>query len=349
MDSNHTQVTVRVIIPARNEEACLGRCLASLVAQAGISFEIFVVDDNSTDHTRDVIAGFPAVKALAAAEPAPGISGKCNALIEGAQGATAPWLLFTDADTFHLPGSLAAAVAEAENEHADMLSYSPEQETQSWYEDMVMPLVFAELARTYTTAGDNEGGKPAANGQYILVRRKVYESLDGHKAVASKVLEDVELAKLFRSAGHKIYFRHGKGRVRTRMYRSFSAMWSGWTKNLALLFSNAVWIATARAGEFLLFFLSLFAGLVLYSYGKPGWGALALLLCFGVFAVVQLRVRHAHFPWRANLWAFFGLPLFAILLWRSVYCLNVRGTVTWKGRIYSNSPPGENRHLSVSE
>jgi glycosyltransferase involved in cell wall biosynthesis len=91
MDSNHTQVTVRVIIPARNEDACLGRCLASLTAQTGILFEIFVVDDNSTDHTRDVASGFPNVQILSATEPAPGISGKCNALIAGAERATAPW------------------------------------------------------------------------------------------------------------------------------------------------------------------------------------------------------------------------------------------------------------------
>jgi len=355
MDSNHTQVTVRVIIPARNEEACLGRCIGSLVAQTGISFEIFVVDDNSTDHTLDVAATFPTVQVLAANAPAPGISGKCNALIKGAEGATATWLLFTDADTFHLPDSLAGAVAEAQREHADLLSYSPEQETGSWYEDMLMPLVFAELARTYETAGENDTAgkndrvKPAANGQYILVRRAVYEPLGGHKAVASKILEDVELAKLFKDSGHKIFFRYGKGRVRTRMYRSFSGMWAGWTKNLGLLFSNATWIAALRAGEFLLFCLSLLSGLILYSYGKRGWSAVALLVCLYVFARFQLRVRHAHFRWPVNLLSFFGLPMFAVLLWRSVYCLKVRGTVTWKGRIYSNSPPGATRRSSSSE
>jgi glycosyltransferase involved in cell wall biosynthesis len=349
MDSNHTQVTVRVIIPARNEDACLGRCLASLTAQTGILFEIFVVDDNSTDHTRDVASGFPNVQILSATEPAPGISGKCNALIAGAERATAPWLLFTDADTFHLPGSLASAVAEAEREHADLLSYSPEQETESWYETLVMPLVFAELARTYDTATVNDRGKPAANGQYILVRREVYESIGGHKAVANKVLEDVELAKLFRDSGHKIYFRYGKGRVRTRMYRSFAAMWAGWTKNLALLFPNASRLAMVRTAEFGLFFLSLLAGWILYSRGRHAWSACAI--AFGLLVGVNflLRIRHAHFPWPSNLLSFLGLPMFAVLLGRSVYRLKVRGTVTWKGRSYSNSAPGATRHSSTPE
>ena len=158
-------------------------------------------------------------------------------------------------------------MADAEREHADLLSYSPEQETGSWYEEMLMPLVFAELARTYDTATVNDRGKPAANGQYILVRREVYESLGGHRAVASKVLEDVELAKLFKNAGHKIYFRYGKGRVRTRMYRSFAAMWAGWTKNLALLFPNASSLASCARRNSACFSCHFCSDAILYSVG----------------------------------------------------------------------------------
>ncbi len=339
MNSSRTKVTVRVIIPARNEEACLGRCLGSLVTQVGIPFEIFVVDDNSTDHTRDVASGFPGVQILTATEPASGINGKCNALIMGAEAANTDWLLFTDADTVHLPGSLAAAVEEAERVHADLLSYSPEQETGAWYEEMLMPLVFAELARNFDTSGDDKQGKPAANGQYILARREVYERLGGHRAVANKVLEDVELAKLFRNAGHKIYFRYGKGRVRTRMYRSFAAMWAGWTKNLGLLFPNAASLAAFRMMEFLVVCLSLVFGLRLYVLGRNNESEITLAVGLAVLLQFWLRVRQAHFPWKANLLSFFGLPVFATLLWRSIYCLNVRGTVTWKGRSYPNSAP----------
>ena len=113
MEIDHGKPTVNVIIPARNEEDCLGRCLQSLVAQQGISFQITVVDDGSTDRTRAIAESFPGVQVLRAAEPKPGVMGKCNALIIGAAGAKAQWLLFTDADTFHYPGSLAASVREA--------------------------------------------------------------------------------------------------------------------------------------------------------------------------------------------------------------------------------------------
>src|ERR1700675_3669943 len=103
-----------VIVPARNEEACLGACLGSLVSQTGVSFEIIVVDDGSTDATRSIALAFPGVRVIEAAPLPPGWSGKNNALTTGARQAKGQWLLFTDADTVHRPGSLARAVAEAE-------------------------------------------------------------------------------------------------------------------------------------------------------------------------------------------------------------------------------------------
>src|SRR5579863_6331323 len=99
------QPMVSVIVPARNEEACLGACLESLVAQADVSFEIIVVDDGSTDRTREIAQSFPAVRVVEAGPLPPGWSGKNNALVAGANEARGTWLLFTDADTVHGAGS----------------------------------------------------------------------------------------------------------------------------------------------------------------------------------------------------------------------------------------------------
>src|SRR5208337_3554579 len=108
---------VSIIIPARNEEASLGACLESLMAQTGVAFEIIVVDDDSTDRTREIAQSFAGVRVISAGPP-PDLTGKPwtgknNALVAGAKAAPAPWLLFTDADTVHLPGSLARALDEA--------------------------------------------------------------------------------------------------------------------------------------------------------------------------------------------------------------------------------------------
>jgi glycosyltransferase involved in cell wall biosynthesis len=287
---------------------------------------------------------------ITAPEPAPGITGKCNALIAGAKETTAKWLLFTDADTVHYPGSLAAAVHEAETRDIDLLSYSPEQEVDSWGELTLMPVVFADLVRVYPPERVNDPADPAvaANGQYILVRHEVYNTLGGHQVVANKVLEDVELARLFKASGHNILFRHGAGLVRTRMYRSFRAMCEGWTKNLVLLFRHTLWLALIRSLEFILILGLPVVAAVRLSRHHP---TELVLLSGAVFfyLLFLIRIRRAHFPTRANLMALFGLPLFVVLLVRSWLHANVRGAVTWKGRTYAHSAPKEKASSSIKK
>lgn len=351
MEGARRKPKVHVIVPARNEQDSIGACLESLICQQGIEFQVTVVDDGSTDRTRTIAESFPHVRVLSSQEPTAGVTGKSAALISGARNAQAEWLLFTDADTVHYPGSLAATIKEAEDRGADLLSYSPEQVAVTWSERALMPVVFAELARTYPPARVNDPADPvvAANGQYILVRRKVYEKLGGHRAVASKVLEDVELARLFKSAGHKIWFRHGAGLVRTRMYRSFPAMVEGWTKNLALLFRHPVRLAIIRALEFAIIGSSLCAGAVLTVTRHSGLGLALLFVGLMFYFNFFIRILTAHFPWKATLLALFGLPLFSWLLLRSDLHANVRGAVTWKGRTYRDSGADGSSDSSIKE
>jgi len=132
-DSVAIRPVVSVIVPARNEEACLGRCLESLVRQQGVSFEIIVVDDESSDRTRKIAESFPEVRVVEAGPLPLAWSGKTNAMASGASVARGEWLLFTDADTVHLPGSLARAVAEAKQHRAALLSYSPRKRSKGLF------------------------------------------------------------------------------------------------------------------------------------------------------------------------------------------------------------------------
>jgi hypothetical protein len=171
----------------------------------------------------------------------------------------------------------------------------------------------------------------------MLVRRETYESLGGHRAVADKILEDVELARIFKVSHHRIWFRQGAGLVRTRMYRDFRSMCEGWTKNLALLFPRPLALAALRGFEF-----AAIAGLLITSaisviQGRATTGFVVLTVAAGIYSLFLLRIRRAHFPTSANLMALFGLPLFAWLLARSWLHAKVRGAVTWKGRTYSHS------------
>src|SRR5579864_5717432 len=128
---------ISVIVPARNEEACLAECLRSLVGQQGVTYEITVVDDHSRDRTRQIAESFP-VRVIPA-DPLPsGWIGKCNAAWSGAKVAKGKWLLFTDADTKHAADSIAAGWREAIEHGAALLSYSPKQEVHSFAERALM-------------------------------------------------------------------------------------------------------------------------------------------------------------------------------------------------------------------
>ena len=247
-------LTVSIIVPARNEEACLGACLESLLAQTGVDFDLIVVDDGSTDRTRAIAESFSGVRVITPGPLPSGCSGKCNAVQAGADVAQGEWLLFTDADTVHLPGSLAAALDEARAHHAHLLSYSPAQEVHGLLEIGLMTVIFAELASTYRPKDVSDPASPAAaaNGQYLLITREAYNAAGGHAAVSGTLLEDVALAQAVKRSGRRLFFRYGGDRVRTRMYRSFGALWEGWTKNLTLLFPQTLQLAARRGIEFLL-------------------------------------------------------------------------------------------------
>lgn len=357
---------VSVIIPARNEEANLAACLESLTTQTGVDFEIIVVDDQSTDCTVEIARGFPKVRVIDAGPLPAGWTGKNNAVATGARAARGMWLVFTDADTVHLPGSLARALQEANENTADLLSYSPEQIAVTFWEMAVLPVVFAELARQYPPKKVSDPNSPeaAANGQYLLIRREVYDAVGGHAAVASNILEDVALAQAVKASGYKIRFRYAADAVRTRMYRNFRQLREGWTKNLALLFPNPGRLALKSffwwAVPLTLFFLPgfIWIGRDLTSELPRVQNALtsaAELLKnwwpLWVLFVSVLGIRNAILIQRANFdlisesrAGLFGMPMFAYLLLRSKRA-HASGKVSWKGRTYE---PTENQSTTDS-
>ena len=344
MDHNPQAVfELSVIIPARNEAENLPACLESLVAQSepgfalGEQWELIVVDDHSTDATRQIAAGVPGVTLLEAPEltSQSGFTGKNAACWTGAQAARGALLLFTDADTIHEPGDLSRARRELEKYKVALLSFSPRQIVSGLPQRALMPLVFAELARTYPPAQVNDPSSriAAANGQFILVQAEAYFDTGGHRAVGPQVLEDVALARNIKRGTRALRLRYAPDALSTRMYRTTSDLIEGWNKNLALLFSNPLLMAASALLQFLLLF-----GIPLIAIVYPffvNWQRVALWVVWGRGLLFFFnRVRRSNFSWLDCTLAIAGLPLFGVLLIRSFLQVKVRRQVEWKGRRY---------------
>jgi len=330
-----------VLVPARNEEASLRDCLASLVVQSepgfelGREWELIVIDDFSKDRTREIANGFNRVQVLEAAPLLKGWTGKANALWTGAREAEGEWLLFTDADTVHEPGNLRRALHEAEKYKASVLSYSPRQVVNGFWQRAVMPLVFSELALVYSPklVSDPASKIAAANGQFLLFSREAYQRIGGHEAVRSDVLEDVRLAELAKRAGIGLRFRYAPDAISTHMYRSFGAMAEGWTKNLALLFGNPLQTALMRFLDLMLLVVLPLLALVYWWNPVARWGL--LLLALRRVWLFYARVAKSNFSAPACALTPLGLPVYIALLVASWYRHRIVKSVCWKGRNYA--------------
>jgi glycosyltransferase involved in cell wall biosynthesis len=332
----NTSTRVAAIVPARNEEVSIAACITSLAAQPEI-VEIIAVNDQSSDRTAEILHGLAKnishLRVIDAPAPPAGWVGKNHAVSLGAQQATSPWLLFTDADAVLLEGAIAKAIALATEKDAALISFSPEQELQAWYERVLIPFVYLRLAQRFSFAevNDTASKAAAANGQFLLIQRETYDAVGGHAAIHGAVLEDVALARRVKSAGFRIWFASGFGIVRVRMYRSFSAMWEGWKKNLFQLMGGST-------GSVLAEFESAFPWMILVIL------IIGIKLPVAMFAgVILLLLRQVsygmalsrnHFPFKYIIYYLPAIFMYAGVLWAS-HESYAKGKVTWKGREYS--------------
>jgi chlorobactene glucosyltransferase len=341
---------ISVIVPARNEARNIRRCVEGLLAQSYPKAEVIVVDDRSTDATPALLAELAAAHArlrLVAGEPLPpGWAGKPHALVQGvaAASARAEWYCFVDADTFARPALLAAAYAAAQAHGADLLSLFTFQELGTFWEKVVMPIVFSALAVGFPPQRVNDPARreAIANGQFILVRRGPYEAVGGHAALFNSIIEDKALAENVKRAGYNLLLADGRRLASTRMYTSLAELWQGWTKNIylglqgrrGLMLLGAV---TALAGALALP-AWLLAGLAWLALGGGLWAGGVVLQALLAWAyVIAARAEVAQALGISRLYAL-TLPLGALLFAGMMLESTLRGLtgrgVAWKGRVY---------------
>ncbi len=338
---------VSVIVPARDEERNIRRCVESLLAQDYPNGEVIVVDDGSTDATPDLLeqlrqtpAGRRRLRVVRVETLPSGWAGKPHALHTGAQVASGDWLLFTDADTYHTPSALRSAVARAERDGADLFTIGTTQELPDFWNRVMMPIAFMGISFMYPPVLVNNAHSRVAiaNGQFLLIRRAIYQALGGYDTdeLRATVVDDLALARVVKRSGGRLLFVDGRGLVTTRMYQSLAEHWNGWGKNAVLgARGGAAAFALLAPGLPLITVapVALLAGGVLqrnWQVTLAGAAPVAATLAYRAYLDRMLAI-----PLRYGLTHPLGGIVFTGILARAFW-RKLRGTtVPWRGRSYA--------------
>ena len=332
---------VSVLLPARNEEAVIGDCVRSLLAQDYPDFEVLVLDDSSTDRTGDVLAALAQTDSrlrVLTGRPLPeGWLGKHWACQQLADAATGELLLFTDADTVHHPQALRAGVAAMLAERADLMSGFLRQRLLTWGERLTVPAVFWCFFSFLPIPLAHHIRVPwlsLTNGQWMLFRREAYQAVGGHEAVRQNPIDDIMLGRRVRAKGLRWRVVDAGEYVSCRMYSGFRAAVEGFTKNLFAVFDFHlteylfVWL------WMLLVTLEPLAVCVLWPLGlaRSAFALWPALLAVGeMLALWGIAMARLRFPLRLVSLYPVSMLLLVLIAFRSLLW-TATGRATWKGR-----------------
>ena len=355
---------ISICVPARDEEQNIRRCVESLLAQTYPNFEIIVLDDRSTDSTPRILEellqttkvattwqprsdDFSRLRVIHGSDLPAGWAGKPHALTQASASARGDWLCFVDADTFAAPEALASCYIKAIETKADMFTIMTFQELDSFWEKVLMPLVLTAMSVGFSPRKVNDPKRrdAVANGQFILIRRAVYDAVGGHERIKDQIVEDKALSEQVKWNGYRLVIADGYQMARTRMYTSLPQMWEGWTKNVYLgLRDTPSMLLLGAFGATLALIAALFLPawpLLGFLWLLKGGGALAL----GVIAkslivwaaLLWARAAVSHGLGISRLYALtipLGAGLFAAIMLTSAWKVLSGQGVTWRGRVY---------------
>ena len=268
-----------------------------------------------------------------------GWTGKNFACHQLACKAKGDWLLFTDADTVHSPSTISSILTVAENEHADLVSLLPRIECGSEAEKIFMPLVHFAFTVFLPLGLIKKSRLSVALGPFMLFNKKFYESIGGHEAIRSEVVDDLCLARSTKAHGGKISFLDGSDFVKVRFYRNWREIRNGFTKNSFGAFKYSI---PAFVGVFV-FVYFLFLQPYLIFFNGLLQGNVYQLACLQISLITFIRIVLAQ-KFKTTLHSAVLHPIAVIMglfiLTNSFWNWLHKGTVSWKDRVYATVSSG---------
>ncbi|HEU4984555.1 MAG TPA: glycosyltransferase, partial [Nitrososphaera sp.] len=224
---------VSVILPARNEEKYIARCLDTLLAQDYSNFEVIAINDNSTDGTGEIIQSYAArdsriVYVSTPAKPE-GWAGKNWACHQGYKKASGEYLFFTDADTEHAPNVMSLAVGHMLSESLDALTAIPRLLCNDFWTKVTLPGLSTFLHTRFSPLRVNDPKQKTGYffGSFFVITKKTYEAVGTHEGVRQELVEDGALGSKVKAAGFRMKMVRGEQHVEAVWARDLSTLWHG--------------------------------------------------------------------------------------------------------------------------
>lgn len=322
-----------VLVPARNEEKNIKIAVDSILASDYPNLECIVLDDNSTDKTREILDGYTDKRlSVITGKPLPekwiGKNWACHQLSQNAHGEI---ILFSDADTVHSKKGLSMLVKKMIKTNADLLSGIPKQIVKSFGEAITIPFIglfsfgalphflFRTKAFNWTTA---------SNGQYQCFKEKTYKALGGYKTISNILADDVAFPRLLKSKSKKVVYTNVSKQVSSRMYEGFKESFNGFAKSFYPTINESPLLAMLVAIVIFMFFLSPY---LLLCFSLFVNGLICLIISISLWIISCINI-HAN-PCISIFHPIVPFILIAMLI-KSVFSYSNEGYL-WKGRRYN--------------
>jgi cellulose synthase/poly-beta-1,6-N-acetylglucosamine synthase-like glycosyltransferase len=340
---------VSVILPARNEGQYIARCLDSLLGQDYPYFEIIAVNDSSTDRTGEIMKAYAAKDSRIIhidASPKPeGWTGKNWACYQGYLHTRGELLMFTDADSKHLPSAMSLAVGHLVSQNLDALTAVPRLICNDFWTKMTMPVLATFLHTRFSPIRVNDPNTKTGYffGSFFLITRSTYEAVGTHEGVREELVEDGALGGKVKASKFRMKMVRGESQIDAVWARDLPTLWQGLRRFMIPVYYQD------KAGAYMMVmavFFILFAPFVSLPYllvaGFAEGISFSILLGLQVSAialiVVTIAVQCRLAIFENPLYAFAaplsgGLVTFSFI--SAIVDANKNGAVSWRGRKYT--------------